>query len=191
MRIKLLLAQFRKTQKHHQKLYFLLLVFLGFLLFFPVFYQLKHQQFRSLGLLGVFLLNFIGSATLFLPTPAFVSVGISAIKSNPLLVAVVGASGAALGEGTVFLFAYTSNKFFNLEKHLWLKKLKKIIVNRWGALVILFFAFIPNPFFDGIGIVAGLAKYPIKKYLLLTFIGRLFRYILIGYFAIYIVYGSH
>jgi membrane protein YqaA with SNARE-associated domain len=191
MRIKPLLARFRKTQKHHQKLYFLVLIFLGFILFLPVFYQLKHQQFRSLGLLGVFLLNFIGSATLFLPTPAFVSVGISAIKSNPLLVAVVGAAGASLGEGTTFLFAYTSNKFFRLEKHSWLKKLKKVILNKWGAFVILFFAFIPNPFFDGIGIVAGLARYPIKKYLFLTFIGRLFRYILIGYIAIYLVYGRH
>jgi membrane protein YqaA with SNARE-associated domain len=121
-----------------------------------------------------------------IPTPAFLSVGISATTTNPLLVAFVAALGGAIGEGTTFLFGYTSSKAFNLEKHKSLKRFKKKVFDRWGGIVILFFAFIPNPLFDGIGMVAGISKYPIKRFLFLTFTGRLFRYIVIGYVSSYI-----
>lgn len=188
MRLKPLLAQFRKNQRHHRKLYFVSLFGLGIILFLPIFYQINHQEFRSLGLIGVFFLNLIGSATIFLPTPAFLSVGISATRINPLLVALVAASGGAIGEGTTFLFGYTSAKAFNLGKHKSLKRFKQNIFDKWGGLVILIFAFFPNPLFDGIGMVAGVSKYPIKRFLVLTFLGRLLRYIVIGYVSSYLVY---
>lgn len=186
MTVKTLLRKVRRNENHHKKLYFAVLVLLGIIFFLPVFFQIRYHELRSFGLLGVFLLNLIGSATIFFPTPAFLSVGITATQTNPLLVAFIGALGAALGEGTTFLFGFTSIKFFNLEKHKVLKKVKKIIHNKWGGIVILAFAFIPNPFFDGIGILAGLSRYPIKRFLLLTFCGRFLRYIVIGYVSVYI-----
>ena len=176
----------RRNERHHKKLYFAALVFLTFILFLPVFFQIRFHNLGSLGLVGVFLINFFGSATVFLPAPGLLSVGISATQSNPLLVAIIGALGASLGEGTTFLFGYTSNKFLRLEKHKFILKFKKRVFDRWGAAVILLFAFFPNPLFDGVGMLAGLSKYPIKKFLLLTFIGRLLRYIVIAYVSSYI-----
>ncbi len=184
--MKPILSRLRKNQKHHQKLYFASLILLSIILFFPVFYQIRHAEFRSLGLLGVFLLNMLGSATIFLPTPAFLSVGITATKVNPLLVALVASFGGALGEGTTFLFGYTSSKAFNLEKRRMLMKFKKNIFDRYGWAVIFVMALVPNPFFDGIGMVAGLAKYPIKRFLFITFMGRFFRYLVLGYVTQYI-----
>lgn len=181
MTLKNLLKKIRSNEKHHKKLYFVAMVVLSIILFFPVFFQIRHQEFRSLGLVGVFFLNLLGSATIFLPAPGFLAVGISATQINPLIVAAIGALGAAIGEGTTFLFGYTSTKLFNLERHRWLKKFKKIVFDTWGGVAILLFAFIPNPFFDGIGILAGIAHYPIKRFIILTFIGRLLRYIVIGY----------
>ena len=181
MKIKFILAQIRRNQKHHKKIYFATLIFLGIILFLPVFFQIRFHSLRSFGLVGVFLINLLGSATVFLPAPGFLSVGITATQSHPLLVAIVGALGASIGEGTTFLFGYTSNKFFDLEKHKWLKKFKKKVFDRWGAAVIFLFAFLPNPLFDGIGMLAGISKYSIRKFLVLTFIGRLFRYIIIAY----------
>lgn len=183
------LALLRRNQRHHKKLYLAAMVLLGIVLFLPVFFQIRHHELRSFGLIGVFLLNFIGSATIFFPTPAFISVGISATQSNPLLVAVIAASGAAMGEATTFLFGFTSNKFFNLEKHKGINKFRKIIFNQWGGMAILLLAFIPNPFFDGIGALAGLSRYPIKRFLFLTFLGRLFRYIIIAYVSSHLALG--
>lgn len=186
MKLKHLLAQLQKNKRHHKKLYFVLLILLGIILCLPVFFQIRFHSLRSFGLIGVFLINLFGSATVFMPAPGFLSVGISATQSNPLLVAIIGALGSSLGEGTTFLFGYTSNKFFSLEKHKLLKKFKINIFDKWGAAVILFLSFFPNPLFDGIGIIAGLSKYPIKRFLILTFIGRLARYIVIAYVSLYI-----
>ncbi len=185
--MKKIIALISKNERHHKKLYFLLLLVLGFILFLPVFFQIRFHSLRSFGLLGVFLLNFLGSATVFLPSPAFISVSITATQSNPLLVAFIGALGASLGEATTFLFGLTSNKFFNLEKHKWIYKFKKNIFDKWGEVVILLFAFIPNPLFDGIGMLAGVSKFPIKRFLVLTFIGRFMRYIAIAYLAAHFI----
>ncbi len=185
--MKKLLARLKSSERHHKKLYFALLIFLGFLLFLPVFFQIRFHSLRSLGLIGVFLINFFGSATVFLPAPGLISVGISATQSHPLLVAIIGALGASLGEGTTFLFGYTSNKFLNLEKHKFIKRFKTKVFDRWGEIVVLVFAFVPNPVFDGIGIIAGLSKFPVKKFLILTFIGRLSRYIVIAYVSSYLI----
>lgn len=189
MTLKSLLKKIRRNENHHQKLYFVLFLILALVLFFPVYYQINHQEFRHLGLVGVFLLNLIGSATIFLPSPAFLSVGISATQINPAVVALVAALGASIGEGTTFLFGYSSNKILKLEKHKGILKFKKNVFDRWGSFVILILAFFPNPFFDGIGILAGISKFPIKKFLFLTFIGRLLRYLLIGYVSAKIAVG--
>ncbi len=182
------LAQLKRSQKHHRKLYFLLLILLSAVLFFPVFYQIRHSEFRSFGLIGVFLLNLLGSATIFFPTPAFLSVGISATKINPLLVALVASAGGALGEATTFLFGYSSSKAFNLEKRKMLKKFKKNVFDRYGWAAIFVLALVPNPLFDGIGMVAGISKYPIRKFLFLTFAGRFFRYLVLGYVTHYLAF---
>jgi membrane protein YqaA with SNARE-associated domain len=186
MKLSSLLSKLKRSEKNHKKFYFALLIFLAFVLFLPVFFQIRFHSLRSFGLIGVFFINLFGSATIFLPAPGILSVGISATQSDPLLVAIIGAIGASLGEGTTFLFGYTSNKFFELEKHKWIKKFKKSIFDRWGSAVILFFAFIPNPLFDGIGMIAGLSKFSVKKFLFLTFIGRLLRYLVIAYVSNYI-----
>lgn len=188
MTIKSLLARVINSERHHKKLYFALLILLGLILFLPVFFQIRFQSLRSFGLIGVFFINLFGSATVFLPAPGLLSVGISATQSHPLLVAFVGALGASIGEGTTFLFGYTSTKFFNIEKHKWLLKFKKNVFDKWGAAVILLFAFLPNPLFDGIGMLAGISKYSVKKFLILTFIGRLCRYIVIAYVSSYIAF---
>lgn len=189
MTLKSLLKKISRNEEHHQKLYFILFVALGIILFLPVFYQIRHQELRSFGLIGVFLLNLIGSATIFLPSPAFLSVGISATQTNPLLVALVAALGGALGEGTTFLFGYSSHKLLKLEKNKKLLKFKRKIFDKWATPIILFFAFMPNPFFDGVGIVAGISKYPIKKFIILTFVGRLLRYTLVGFVSARIAIG--
>lgn len=187
MKFRSLIRKLQRSEKHHKKLYFALFVLLGIVLFLPVFFQIRFQELRSFGLVGVFFINLVGSATIFLPAPGLLSVGISATQSDPLLVAVIGALGASLGEGTTFLFGYTSNKLLELEKHKFIKWFKKRIFDKWGSAVILFFAFTPNPVFDGIGIIAGLSKYPIKKFIVLTFIGRLLRYVVIAYATSFII----
>jgi membrane protein YqaA with SNARE-associated domain len=57
----------------------------------------------------------------------------------------------------------------------------KYFLKKYGAIAMFFFAFIPNPIFDGIGIVAGLTGYSPLRFLIITFLGRFLRNLLIVY----------
>lgn len=154
------------------------------LLLLPVFFRVQYQELTALGLIGLFLINFIGSSTVFLPTPALISVAVSAATSHPILVAFIAAVASSLGEGVAFLFGYSSHRFINFKRHPILHKLTDLIFKSGKGVLIPIIAFIPNPIFDGIGILAGVTHYPIKWFLFLTFIGRFARYILIAYFGL-------
>ncbi len=161
--------------------FILIFVLSTVLMLLPVFYKVQFQHFKSLGLLGIGLINFFGSATVFLPSPAILSVGIGGTLYNPLLVAFVSAVGSSLGESTGFLFGYSGEKVIDDKKPGLFYKLYQFVFEKYGAYILIFMAFIPNPLFDAVGIFAGVAQYPIKKFLLYVFIGRFARDIIISF----------
>lgn len=168
--------------------FFLISLFLVSTLFLllPIFLPLDFKGLTAFGLAGLFLINFFGSATLFLPAPAILSVAIAGATINPLLVALVAAVAGALGESVAYLFGYSSNEVLNLKRHKRVYKYSQIIVHWKGGILIPVFAFFPNPLFDGLGILAGISGFPLKKFLIYVFIGRLFRNIGIAYLGLFL-----
>lgn len=152
------------------------------LIILPVFFRDQLHQFRALGLLGLFFINFFGSATIFLPAPAIFSIPIWATIYNPLLVALVAAVGSTLGESTAFIFGHTSKEVILTHRKNRIFIFFNRIFKKYGGLLILVAAIIPNPFIDGIGIIAGLSSYPISKFLFYTFCGRLIRNTILAFF---------
>lgn len=138
-------------------------------------YQTRLEHFRSLGLLGIFLINLFASATIFIPAPGIASVVAGGLLYSPILVGLVAAFGASLGDmlgyilgraGRHMIFNHTEYVIYN-----WLKKL----FSRFAVVIIFLFALIPNPFFDAIGILAGLSEYSPIQFFLIMFLGRLVR----------------
>lgn len=185
-RLRTLSKLIQKNQRRHKLLYGIVLLATSFILFLPVFFELQFSEIRGLGIVGVFFLNLLGSATLFFPAPAILSVSLSATQNNPLLVAFVAAFGSTIGEGTTFLFGFSSTKIIDFKRHKIIYHLTKLLLHKWKGLLIILFAFIPNPFFDGLALLAGIAEYPIRRYMILTFIGRMVRNILIAYLTIFL-----
>lgn len=138
------------------------------------------SQFKSLGLLGIFLINLIGSATLFFPAPAIASVVAGGAIYPPVLVALVAAFGAAVGDMSGFLVGLSGKHLFIKNHHTWYKILKDLF-HKSGFLVIFLFALIPNPFFDFVGISAGLFHFPPARFFLFMFLGRLARNIMLAF----------
>lgn len=167
---------------------FLTILFLisSILLVLPFIIDLDLKALTAFGLVGLFLINFFGSATLFLPAPAIVSVAVAGATINPFLVAVVAAVAAALGEGIAYIFGYSSKEVLNLKKHKNFYKYSKAIVHWKNGILIILFAFFPNPLFDGLGILAGLSDFPVKRFLLFVFIGRMVRNIGIAYLGLFL-----
>lgn len=151
-----------------------LLAIAGALLF-----QEKISQFQSLGLLGIFLINLIGSATLFLPAPAIVSVVAGGAVYPFFLVALVSAFGASLGDMVGFLLGHSGRKIFIKNHHRFYMILRDLF-HKLGGIAIFGFAFVPNPFFDFVGISAGLFHFPPARFFLFMFLGRLLRNILLA-----------
>ncbi len=167
---------------------FLITIFLvsTSLFLLPLFFRIDIESFLAFGMIGLFLINFLGSATLFLPAPAIVSVALAGASFNPLLVAIVAGLSSSLGEGVAYIFGYSSTEILDLRKHKKLFKFSQIIVQWRGGILIPVFACIPNPFFDGLGILAGISEYPLKRFILLTFIGRTLRNIGIAYLGLFL-----
>ena len=108
----------------------------------------------SLGLLGLFVVNFVSSATFFVSAPAFLTIITGGNLYSPILVAVIASLGAGLGDMIGFAFGHSGRRLARrkLEKHKAVRFLEKHF-HRHGALIIFLLAIIPNPFFDAVGIL--------------------------------------
>jgi membrane protein YqaA with SNARE-associated domain len=135
------------------------------------------KEFAVYGYPGIFLISFIGNATLILPAPSFAVVFAVGGALNPLLVGIVAGLGATLGELTGYLagvggrYAIENRVLFNR-------------VERWmlkgGPLVIFMLAIIPNPAFDVGGIVAGALRMPVWQFILAAWAGKSIRFTLLA-----------
>jgi len=134
------------------------------------------ERYAEHGYLAVFLVMFISSLSVILPVPGTV-VLITAAKmgiwSLPLL-ALVASVGGALGEISAYLVGYGGRAFIAPE-HTERYRMAEGLMQRWGGLAIFAFALVPFLIFDFVGIAAGVFRYPVKKFLLYAWLGRLPR----------------
>lgn len=154
-----------------------------FLIFFVHFKSLFENA-RGLGLLGIFLINFIGSASFSFAAPGFVTV-IAGGQIYPVFwVALLSSFGSALGDMVSLLIGFSGRKLANhkLNKKKWFIKIEKLFKEH-SIWVLFLFSFIPNPAFDVIAIIAGVFTYSPWKYFLIVFVGRFLRFLLLAQFG--------
>ena len=135
-------------------------------------------ELKGYGLLGLFVLNILGSATIFLPTPLFLTAFVAGAIFNPFLVAVIASLGSAIGELTGYMAGYGAEDI--LEKEPKVQKVRGWMKKR-GFWTLFLLAAIPNPIFDIAGFVAGATEVPVKKYLIAVWLGKLIKFSAISY----------
>jgi len=133
---------------------------------------------QNLGYVGVFLVGMLANATIFLPAPSWALTIAAGATLNPLFVALAAAAGEALGEITGYL-AGSSGSIVLEDRENYQKSAR--LMKRWGVWFIMVLAFIPNPAFDIVGIIAGALRMPIPKFLWGTFLGKFVRALLLAY----------
>jgi len=130
------------------------------------------------GYLGAFLISLLSSATIILPIPGLALIFALGAAYDPFLVGLAAGAGSALGEITGYMAGYSgqivlkNNKTY-LRMERWMK--------RRGSIVIFVLAFVPNPLFDLAGAAAGALRYPIWKFLLVCFLGKTPKSILVAF----------
>ena len=99
-------------------------------------YRDKVVELGNYGYLGVFLISVTSSATIILPVPAMLLIVTLGAILNPVLVGLVAAVGATMGEATGYILGHsgrrliTSNNIFTMTER-WTR--------RWGGYDYLYF----------------------------------------------------
>jgi len=139
------------------------------------------QRFEELAYLGAFLILLLTNATIILPAPGMMFVFALGAHLNPLLLGLAAGLGAALGEMSGYLAGYGTSAIINQAPGY--AQISRWVCSRYGLLVIALMAFIPNPFFDMAGLVAGTLRVKWWHFLLSAFVGKTLRSILVAYGA--------
>ena len=132
----------------------------------------------TVGYTSIWFLAFIGAALVFLPVSVLAGVCLAvAVDLNPFLIALTAASAEAVGELTGYLAGMGGKSFFE-HKRFYLRF--KNLFSRYASLTLLIGSAIPNPLFDILGVIAGSTLYPVKRFLLLVFIGKVVKFSWVG-----------
>ncbi len=140
--------------------------------------------------LGAFIIGLLSSATLFLPTPAFLLIFWAGKSLDPLILGFAAGIGSALGELTGYLIGVIGEKTIIRKYEDKIKEIEKKFEKHHPSIIIFSFALLPLPF-DAVGIFCGMIKYPLKKFLNPLIVGKVFKYWIIaysGYFGLNFIY---
>ena len=133
-----------------------------------------------MGLIGLFVVSALSSATLFLPVPGMALTVLAATVANPLVVGVVAGLGQTVGELTGYFggssgSAIAGDRLTSSRLARWM--------GRWGAPTLFVLALIPNPVFDVAGLIAGALRLPVGTFLLAAGSGKVLRNVLVAWIA--------
>lgn len=139
---------------------------------------------------AVFTLSLLGATSLFIPIPVVYTIIFFAkeLGLNPWLIGLTAGMGSALGELTGYLVGLGSKELFKQKvgyKSKFFESTHKLLTHlfsRYGMVLIAFAALFP--FFDAIGILAGMQRYDLRKFLLATAVGKCSKCLLVAYLGI-------
>ena len=145
-------------------------------------FSIRNQidEFKNFGYPGVFLIALLANATILVPAPgAAVVYAMGAVKDlNPLMIGLAAGTGGAIGELSGYLAGFSGQAVIERTD---IYERTKPWIDKYGGWAILFLSAIPNPFFDAAGIAAGIAKMPLKTFLIFLWIGQLIKMTLFAY----------
>lgn len=136
------------------------------------------QALQAYGYPGIFLFSILANATILVPVPGVVFTSAMGAVFNPVWVSILAGAGAAIGELSGYLAGFSGQAVVE-------NSARYQRVTRWmekyGDITILVLAFIPNPLFDLAGMVAGILKMPVWKFLVYCVIGKILKMMMFAF----------
>lgn len=136
------------------------------------------------GYLGILTVQFLSSATVFLPLPGLAVIFLYGTILDPYLVGLSAALGAALGELTGYAVGYGGHRLIIKKNRKIANDARRLFKKYDYFFVIILFSAIPFPF-DVVGVLCGLSRYDIKKFLTAVFIGNWIKLSLVALSGFY------
>lgn len=136
------------------------------------------QMLQNYGYVGIFLVQLLSSATVILPVPGVIITTAMGAVFNPMGVAVAAGFGAALGELSGYLVGFSGQ---GVAERTPIYNRIEDWMQRYGDWAILVLAFIPNPFFDIAGMMAGALRKPVWRFFLFCLVGKILKMMMFAY----------
>ena len=168
------------TRRSFQITAFILILALSFGLFFLARPHLDSEKFVLYGYLGVFVINLICAATIVFPIPGEAVIIAAGTTLNPLWLGIISSVAITLGELTSYGAGYLGRKVI-LGKYVEKYGKAEAWLKRYGSLAVFLFALFPFLIFDLLGLVAGAFRFPLWKFILACWAGRLIRCLIEAY----------
>ena len=130
------------------------------------------------GYVGIFIISMLGNATIVLPVPTMITAFAGGGLFNPILVGVISAAGATVGEMTGYVAGLSGKAIIERQD---VYDRFQAWMDRYGLFALFVLAAIPNPFFDLAGIIAGMSKMPLPTFFLVTCAGKIVKFLIIAY----------
>lgn len=131
---------------------------------------------------GVFLISFIGTASIIIPVPYTLIIFSLSLTGqwDPILLTIAGGIGSAIGESTGYALGYFGRRIMSEERQRKMTFLVKLF-DRYGPLAIFVFALTPLPD-DLLFIPLGILRYKFYKAFIPALIGKtLMIFILVNF----------
>jgi uncharacterized membrane protein YdjX (TVP38/TMEM64 family) len=142
------------------------------------------EQFAAFGYPGIFLIALLANATILLPAPGVALIYAMGAIFNPLAVGLAAGTGGTIGELSGYLAGFSGQA---VVERMDIYNRIRPSVDKYGGWAILVLSAIPNPFFDLAGIAAGIAKMPMRTFLVFTWVGQFIKmtlFALAGHYSI-------
>jgi len=140
-----------------------------------------------LAYVSVFAISLVANMTVIAPVPFAVAIMATAAQDfNPVLVALCAAVGGSIGELSGYYAGRLGRKIAIPDNIVGYQKVEYWI-NKYGFWAIMIIAFQPIIPFDVGGLIAGVGKMPLIKFLPALFIGKFPKYIILTYAGLGIV----
>jgi membrane protein DedA with SNARE-associated domain len=142
------------------------------------------EEFQQFGYAGIFLIALMANATVLLPAPGVAIIYAMGAVFNPLGVGLAAGTGGAIGELSGYFAGFSGQAVIERTD---IYNRFQPQVEKYGGWAIFVLSAIPNPFFDIAGIAAGIAKMPIRTFLLSTWAGQIIKmsfFAIAGYYSL-------
>lgn len=148
-----------------------------------VLYWDRLQEFQQYGYLGAFLISIFGGATILAPipmTPMIFALGtvmkpLFAPYLGPVFVGICAGAGETIGGIAIYMTGYSGGSAILTRRN---KRLEAAYarVMGWmrkrGSLILFIVSAVINPFFYPAAITAGVLKFGMRRFILITFLGK-------------------
>ncbi|MFC1965411.1 YqaA family protein [Chloroflexota bacterium] len=184
------------TPEQHNRIHWLRLaitIFVAVTLSFGLAYLLQNllakydfplYKFEWLAYSVIFGIALVTNLSILVPVPIIISIMVAAAATwNPILIALFGSIGGTIGEISGYYAGYLGKEIAIPGEAVWYKRVEHW-VQRWGMWAIFIVSLQPLIPFDVGGIIAGVTRMPIHKFLFAVWLGKFPRYVLVTYAGI-------